>query len=153
MLPVIALLQFNQWCIIQVHVNVYQAPNQICNCCPYFCILLLVASSIITTRSAVLATAMTCRPLPLPENMGHIPGSNHQYFLQWVILHVKIDFAAYIILNIKNLKNTHDWFNFIIFHLKIWATGKAYTCINLTQKVWLLIIKLQFNGTCIHAHH
>lgn len=76
---------------------------------------------------------------------------NHQYFLQWVILHVKIDFTAYIILNIKNLKNTHDWFNFIIFHLKIWATGKAYTCINLTQKVWLLIIKLQFNGTCIHA--
>lgn len=148
MLPVIALLQFNQWCIIQVHVNVYQAPNQICNCCPYFCILLLVASSIITTRSAVLATAMTCRPLPFPENMGHIVTINIFTMgnLAW-----KIDFAADIILNIKDLKNTNDWFNFIIFHLKIWATGKAY--INLTQKVWLLIIKLQFNGTCIHAHH
>lgn len=38
----------------------------------------------------------------------------------------KIDFVVDIILNIKDLKNINDWFNFIIFYLKIWVIGKVY---------------------------
>uniref|UniRef100_A0A6B0UF33 Putative secreted protein n=1 Tax=Ixodes ricinus TaxID=34613 RepID=A0A6B0UF33_IXORI len=42
----------------------------------------LVASSIMTTKSAVLATAMTCRPLPLPwEAPSMIPGRSSNCML------------------------------------------------------------------------